>query len=120
MHHLSKLLRTSECQREYASGGLASGARADDSSDEMPRAVERGRDVAEQLLLAARRGEQDLRRQIAAAFARAMNLVDRIVRARPAREPLGSLLHGADHRRPPHAETAHPAISDTGAPLAPA
>lgn len=62
VHDFSNVLTTIDCHAEYASERLASGARADDSIDEIHRAVERGRDLAAQILLAARRGEPVLTR----------------------------------------------------------
>ncbi|MCZ2901828.1 ATP-binding protein [Burkholderia thailandensis] len=62
VHDFSNVLTTIDCHAEYASERLARGARADDSIDEIHRAVERGRDLATQILLAARRGEPVLTR----------------------------------------------------------
>ncbi|AJY40732.1 MASE1 domain-containing protein [Burkholderia humptydooensis] len=62
VHDFNNVLTTIDCHAEYASDRLAGGARADESIDEIHRAVERGRDLTTQILLAARRGEPVLTR----------------------------------------------------------
>ncbi|KVP34826.1 sensor histidine kinase [Burkholderia ubonensis] len=57
VHDFNNVLTVIGCHAEYASERLARGARTDESIDEIHRAVERGRDLTTQILLAARRGE---------------------------------------------------------------
>ncbi|MCU9952171.1 ATP-binding protein [Burkholderia sp. BKH01] len=62
VHDFNNVLAVIDCHAEYAIDQLASGARADESIGEIHRAVERGRDLTTQILLAARRGEPVLTR----------------------------------------------------------
>ncbi|WP_175743379.1 ATP-binding protein [Burkholderia ambifaria] len=62
VHDFNSVLAVIDCHAEYASDRLAGGARADESIGEIHRAVERGRDLTTQILLAARRGEPVLTR----------------------------------------------------------
>ncbi len=62
VHDFNNVLTTIDCYAEYAAEQLARGERADASLDEVHRAVGHGRDLATQVLLAARRGEPVLTR----------------------------------------------------------
>jgi signal transduction histidine kinase len=62
VHDFNNVLTTIDGYTEYAAEQLARGERADASLDEVHRAVGLGRDLAMQVLLAARRGEPVLTR----------------------------------------------------------
>ncbi|KML54603.1 histidine kinase [Burkholderia cepacia] len=62
VHDFNNVLTTIACYAEYASEQLVAADRVSESIGEINQAIERGRDLTKQILLAARRGEPVLAR----------------------------------------------------------